>query len=94
MKTETEPKQTPLERLIEKMKIRCEINSKAGDELSFSRMVAYSNVIEIAESLLPEERKVIETAYKNGKTDQSLISNGIEPSRSNEVEYFTTKFKQ
>ena len=89
MKTETEPKQTPLERLIEKMKIRCEINSKAGDELSFSRMVAYSNVIEIAESLLPEERKVIEGAHKAGQLSASVAA-----SDSEATEYFTTKFKQ
>ena len=85
MKTETEPKQTPLERLIEKMKIRCEINSKAGDELSFSRMVAYSNVIEIAESLLPEERNIIESAWCDGARDSEI---------KNEVEYYQTKFKQ
>lgn len=81
--------QTPLQRLIEKLKIRCEINSKAGDELSFSRMVAYSNVIEIAESLLLEERKVIEEAWTDGNRQEHY--DGTEMSAS---KYYETKFKQ
>lgn len=91
MKTETEPKQTAMQRLIKQLDLHIQT---AYDRGNLMTVKAYEHSRSLAHALLPEERKVIETAYKNGKTDQSLISNGIEPSRSNEVEYFTTKFKQ
>jgi len=52
-------------------------------------MAAYSSVIELAELLLPEERKVIEEAWCDG--------NDSEPKETTQIhatEYYQTKFKQ
>ena len=82
MKTETEPKQTAMQRLIEKMKL--------GTQKAYGEQVlSFEYFLKVAESLLPEERKVIEGAHKAGQLSASVAA-----SDSEATEYFTTKFKQ
>ena len=92
--------QTPLERLIQKMKDSVEteiwvVNNPAGyDERDVARAKRDYNIVSkcivFAESLLPEERKVIEEAYEKGLHEVHGESDSI---MSGE-QYFETKFKQ
>ena len=96
--------QTPLERLIEKMKDSVEteiwvVNNPAGyDERDVARAKRDYNIVSkcivFAESLLPEERKAIEEAYNLGSARTEYDDGfGMNLTISSE-QYFTTKFKQ
>ncbi len=85
MKTETEPKQTAMQRLIERLREREFANS--GTEYG----LAYSYAIKDAESLLPEERNEIEEAWENGLYNCGEFN---APTCLTGEQYYQTKFKQ
>ena len=82
MKTETEPKQTAMLRLIDEMKM-------STVKVYGEKALSFEYFLKFAESLLPEERKEIEEAHKAGQLSASVAA-----SDSEATEYFTTKFKQ
>lgn len=90
MKTETEPKQTAMQRLISELEDIKQTKCKTLQEVIF-----FDGVLAIIESkYLPEERKEIEEAYNLGsaRTEYDNIA-GIKLTISS-TEYFTTNFKQ
>lgn len=90
MKTETEPKQTAMQRLIDRLEQDKIILSNLDLHSTDTRISEIDRIIKQAESLLPEERKVIEEAYEKGLHEVHGESDSI---MSGE-QYFTTKFKQ
>ncbi len=85
MKTETEPKQTAMQRLIS------QIESMPEFGLNDCHIM---KVYRLAESLLPEERKEIEESYNLGSARTEYDDGfGINLTISSE-QYFETKFKQ
>ncbi len=84
MKTETEPKQTAMQRLIDEMKM-------STVKVYGEKALSFEYFLKFAESLLPEERKEIEEAYMDGKVIKHMRTKvDIESA----TEYYQTKFKQ
>lgn len=76
---------TPLEQLISKL----EISKDTSKTESFGDIKSkiYINCIELAKSLLQEERKVIEDAWKDGRNQYYFTQKTGE-------QYFETKFNK
>ena len=86
--------QTPLERLIEKLKL--------GTQKAYGEQVlSFEYFLKVAESLLPEERKEIIEAYNSEMHDENCgcgkcdycIEFTSDPPITGE-QYYQTKFKQ
>lgn len=91
MKTETEPKQTAMQRLIEQLDLHIKT---AYDRGNLMTVKAYEHSRALAHTLLPEERKQIEEAYNLGSARTEYDDGfGMNLTISSE-QYFTTKFKQ
>lgn len=92
METETEQKQTAMQRLIN---YKFQLVKERGNELSAYDILEL--VIREAESLLPEERKDIEDAYIDAvriESDDILTPIKEDVVKYTASQYFTAKFKQ
>ena len=86
MKTETEPKQTAMQRLIEQLDLHIKT---AYDRGNLMTVKAYEHSRALAHGLLHEERKVIEDAVEDTHTMNRTMMNV-----KSGTEYYQTKFKQ
>ena len=77
--------QTPLERLI-----------KYSENILEHSTINAHLIIAKANELLPEERKVIESAYQDSYDELDIIGDGYTDVKLGRTpsQYFTTKFKQ
>lgn len=88
MKTETEPKQTAMQRLIEQLDLHIKT---AYDRGNLMTVKAYEHSRALAHGLLHEERKVIEEAWENGLYNCGEFN---APTCLTGEQYYQTKFKQ
>lgn len=86
--------QTPLQRLLSEIVEEIAVTDTLSTEQAKYYRIGLNYGKKLSESLLPEERKVIESACQTGFYCGNDIAKGLTPEYKSSVEYYETKFKQ